>query len=177
MAVELGVSLIQIREKQLTGKLLYKLVCDAVTVTAGTETLLLVNDRADIAVAAGADGVHLPAMSLSPKMVRAAFGPEIIIGVSTHSISEASNARVGGADYIVFGPVFATPGKGDGCGVKGLAEVCRELVSFPVIALGGIDSDNFRSSLDAGAAGFAAIRSLNDPTEMTRTMSIIRKMR
>lgn len=163
VAVEENIPLIQIREKQLTAKLLFELTSKVVKITKGSATRVLVNDRADIAIAAGADGVHLTSRSLSAEIIRRTFmGSEFIIGVSTHNIDEAETAVAGSADLIVFGPVFDTPDKGAAVGLAKLGDVCDKLDPFPVIALGGVDRENYRSAIDAGAKGFAAIRSLND---------------
>ncbi len=162
-ATECGISFVQIREKQIATKLLYSLTVDACAITRETSTKLLVNDRADVASAAGADGVHLTSRSLPVKTVRRAFGNEMIIAVSTHQSEEVTAAAAEGADMIVFGPVFPTPGKGEPTGCKRLSEICKMVEPFPVIALGGVNGGNFRSVLDAGAAGFASIRFLNDP--------------
>jgi len=161
-AVADGVNLIQIREKALTARLLFDLVSEAVAMLAGTNVRVVVNDRVDIAVAAGADGVHLPADSFVPAAIRKAFQNELMIGVSTHSTDEAVFAARSGADYVFFGPVFETPGKGPPIGIEKLAAVCRELKTFPVIALGGIDENNLDDVLSEGAAGIAAIRSLHE---------------
>ncbi len=161
-AVADGVNLIQIREKALPARLLFHLVSEAVQILSSTEALVLVNDRLDVAIAARADGVHLPETSLQPDVVRRAISSDIVIGVSTHSIGQALSASRSGADYIFFGPIFETPGKGPPVGIESLSAVCRELNTFPVIALGGVDQNNFESVLSAGAAGIAAIRSLND---------------
>ncbi len=166
VAVEENIPLIQIREKQLTAKLLFELTADVVNITKGSRTRVLVNDRADIAVAAGADGVHLTSRSVSAEVIRETFGDEFIIGVSTHNIDEANAAVAGGADFVVFGPVFDTPGKADVAGLSALSDICDRLKPFPVLALGGVDKENYRSALDAGAKGFAAIRSLNDVDEL-----------
>ncbi len=161
-AVADGVNLIQIREKALPARLLFDLVSDAVRILRSTEALVLVNDRVDVAIAAKADGVHLPETSLPPNIVRRVIASDLVIGVSTHSIEQALAAADAGADYIFFGPIFETPGKGPPIGIDSLRAVCRELKTFPVIALGGVDQNNFENVLSAGAAGIAAIRSLND---------------
>jgi thiamine-phosphate pyrophosphorylase len=173
-AVSAGVTLVQLREKQLTGMQLFELTVDAAAVTRGSRTRLLVNDRFDIAIAAGANGVHLPSDSLPLSVVREKVGPDMIIGVSTHSSQEVAAAAEQGADFAVYGPVFDTPGKGAAKGIGALAEVCREAGGFPVIGLGGIDQSNFRSVIHAGAAGFAAIRSLNDPSSLSAIMQLLR---
>ena len=170
-----GVNLIQIREKALPARLLFDLTRAVVEKLIETPTVVVVNDRPDVAIAAGADGVHLPENSFPPEVIRRTF-PKLLIGVSTHAIEHAARAAGTGADYVFFGPVFETPGKGPASGVAELHDVCRELKSFPVIALGGIDEKNFEKVFASGAAGIAAIRSLNDRTrrqaifeQLTRT--------
>ncbi len=167
-AVECGISCVQIREKLLTAKLLYQLVTEAADLTRSSSTRLLVNDRVDIAVAAGADGVHLTSNSMSARDVRTAFGDEILIAVSTHSLAEVEAAASENADLVVFGPIFKTPGKGDPIGLTELATVCAKVAPFPVLALGGVDADNFHKVIDAGAAGFAGIRCFNDAYSLRR---------
>ncbi len=171
VAVEENIPLVQIREKYLTAKLLFELTAKVVEITNGSTTRVLVNDRADIAAAARANGVHLTSLSLSAEVIRETFGREFIIGVSTHGIDEAGRAVAGGADFVVFGPIFETPDKGAATGLVELSEVCDKLNAFPVLALGGVDRENYRSVLDAGANGFAAIRSMNDPTELRGIVS------
>ena len=170
-AVDADVPLFQIREKSLHARVLYELVARAAEITRGSNTRLLVNDRSDIARAAGADGVHLTTQSLPPEVVRSLFGSEFLIGVSTHSLDEARAARAGGADFVVFGPVFETESKrafGEPQGLNKLAEVTRELGEFPVVAIGGITLDNVDECFQAGARGIAAIRLLNDTENLTR---------
>ena len=170
-AVDADVPLFQIREKSLHARVLYELVARAAEITRGSKTRLLVNDRSDIARATGADGVHLTTQSLPAEVVRNIFGAEFLIGVSTHSLDEARAARVGGADFVVFGPVFETESKrayGEPQGLDKLAEVARELGEFPVVAIGGITLDNVDECFQAGARGIAAIRLLNDTENLTR---------
>ena len=172
-AVEAGVKLIQLREKRLSAKNLYELALEIAAVTRNSETRLLINDRADIAAAVGADGVHLTSISLRAAIVRKAFGKEMLIGLSAHSKADVEYAAGGGADFAVLGPVFATPDKEHPIGVEKLRSICTSAGSFPVLALGGIDNSNFQSVIGAGAAGFAAIRSLNDPVSMREILSQI----
>src|SRR5205823_11756990 len=108
-------------------------------------TRLLVNDRSDIAVAAGADGVHLTTTSLSARTIRRTFGDNFLIGASTHSLSEAIVARDGGANFGVLGPVFETKSKvayGSPLGTDVLADVCAAVKPFPILALGGVSTGN-----------------------------------
>jgi thiamine-phosphate pyrophosphorylase len=158
--VEAEVVLLQIREKSLPARVLYELATRAAEITRGSKTRLLVNDRADIARAAGADGVHLTSQSLPAGVVRRTFGSEFLIGVSTHSLDEARAARDGGADFVVFGPVFDTESKrgfGAPQGLDKLRQVADELRGFPVLAIGGISLENAGACFDAGASGVAAI--------------------
>ena len=161
-AVDENISMVQIREKQLLGRHLFELVSACAEITRGSPTTLLVNDRADIAAAAGADGVHLTGSSIPVSVVRASFGEKLIIGVSVHTAEEAVNASRGGADFVLFGPVFETPGKGPGTGLDVLTRICSALAPFPVIALGGIDAANCSAVIRTGSAGVAGIRSFAD---------------
>ena len=163
-AVETEVPLFQIREKSLPARELYELTARAVEITRGSKTRLLVNDRADIALAAGADGVHLTARSLPADVVRGICGPDFLIGVSTHSLDEARAARA--ADFIVFGPIFEKRGFSTPQGLDKLREVTSELGDFPVLAIGGITLENVAACCEAGASGIAAIRLLNDVVRM-----------
>ena len=160
-AVAAQISLFQIREKNLSARVLYELVTRATKITRGSSTKLLVNDRLDVALAAGADGVHLRSASLPARVVRGVAGPEFLIGASTHSLEAARDARGDGADFVVFGPVFETESKrvyGPPQGLPKLQQVTSELQGFPVIAIGGITLDNAESCFAAGASGIAGIR-------------------
>ena len=162
-AVIAGVPLIQIREKHLFTRLLLELASKAVRTSAGSQTKILVNDRADVASDAGAHGVHLTERSMPADVIRKSFPELEIVGVSAHTLDGVLIASRMKADFSVFGPVFSTPGKGSPLGIETLKEICDAAKPFPVIALGGIDADNFEDVLNAGAGGFAAIRFLSDP--------------
>ena len=156
--------------------MLYELTSRAAEITRGTKTRLLVNGRSDIARAAGADGVHLTTRSLPADVVRHVYGPEFLIGVSTHSVREAEDARQNG-DFVVFGPVFDTESKrafGDPQGLDKLREVARAVDGFPVLAIGGITLDNVADCFDAGASGVAAIRLFDDAEKMTEIVEAVR---
>lgn len=168
----------QIREKHLSATVLYQLATSAAGITRGTATKLLVNDRADIAAAAGADGVHLTTSSLPTAVVRRSFGDRFLIGVSTHSLGEASLARSSGADFVVFGPVFETTSKreyGAPLGLNNLATVCAELSPFPILALGGVTLDNVAECIRAGAGGVAAISMLQQPERLADVAAEVRR--
>jgi thiamine-phosphate pyrophosphorylase len=159
-AVAAQVSLVQIREKSLSARVLYELTQRAVAITHGSSTKLLINDRFDIARAAGADGVHLTVNSLPANLVREICGENFLIGVSTHSLETALDAGVQGADFVVFGPVFETESKrafGPPQGLEKLREVTSALAGFPVLAIGGVNAENASKCFQAGASGIAAI--------------------
>jgi thiamine-phosphate pyrophosphorylase len=152
--------LVQIREKSLSARALYELTARAVEITRGSKTRLLVNDRVDIALAAGVDGVHLTSRSLPADVVRDICGPDFLIGVSTHSLAEVRAAREAGADFVVFGPIFDTESKrafGEPQGLDKLREVAKAVGEFPVLAIGGITRENLAACVDAGASGIAGI--------------------
>ncbi|MGI8788703.1 MAG: thiamine phosphate synthase [Pyrinomonadaceae bacterium] len=174
-AVETKISLIQIREKNITVRMVFELASEAAQIAKNTDTKILINDRADIALAANADGVHLTSNSLSAQIVRRAFPVNFLIGVSAHTIEEAENAERRGANFITFSPIFRSPGKGEPHGISKLAEVCERLKPFPVLALGGIDETNFRKVLQAGASGFAAIRFLNSEENLRKLAAGFRR--
>jgi thiamine-phosphate pyrophosphorylase len=175
-AVEARVSLVQIREKELTARVLFELASRAASLTRGSETRVVVNDRADIARASGCDGVHLSTRSLEANIVRRAFGEDFLIGVSAHTRAEARAARERGADFAVFGPVFDTPSKrayGPPVGLRALEETARALAPFPLVALGGVDEWNAGDCLAAGAEGIAAIRLFANGQNLARTLHLI----
>jgi thiamine-phosphate pyrophosphorylase len=176
-AVTSGVDFLQLREKNLDTRVLYDLTADAVKIVRGSRTRLLVNDRADVADAAGACGVHLTTRSLEASVVRRTFGDEFLIGVSTHSLEEARAARDGRADFAVFGPVFETAGKrvyGNPVGLEKLAQVAAQLAPFPLLALGGVTLANTGHCIRAGASGIAAISVLNNAMTLC---SVVAQMR
>ena len=168
-AIHARIALIQLREKNLSARVLYELTRRSAEITRGTDTRLLVNDRADIARAAGADGCHLTTRSLEAPIIRRTFGPDFLIGVSTHSFAEAQASRDDDADFAVFGPVFDTPSKrmyGTPVGIQALREVAQAFSPFPILALGGITQANAPQALRAGASGIAAIRLFSDPKSL-----------
>jgi thiamine-phosphate pyrophosphorylase len=186
-ATRCGVDLIQLREKDLPIRELEILARTAVRVVRENSPLrtekrelptrLLVNSRTDVAIASGADGVHLRSNDISPSDVQKiwpAGGPRtsILVSVSCHSANEVARAALDGSDFVVFAPIFEkkdapplSPAR-----LEGLREVCRQKI--PVLALGGITLENARACLDAGAAGIAGIRLFqeNDIAEVVRRL-------
>lgn len=159
-AAQAGVDLIQIREKDLPARAVCQWVERAVEVVKPYGTRILVNDRFDIALACGAQGVHLTTQSLPPEVVRRHVGTRLIIGVSTHSLEEVKRAEQEDADFVVCGPVFDTPSKrayGPPLGLETFADIVKQ-ARIPVLGIGGIDLTNSLQVLACGASGIAAIR-------------------
>lgn len=154
-----GAQWIQIREKDLPARMLFDLTQQAAALAAPTGAKVLVNARFDIALAAGADGVHLPAGSPPPARWRALTPPGFLIGVSCHTLPDVLVAHREGADYVVFGPIFPPRSKSSDLAPRGLAGLrqAARAVKIPVLALGGIDEHNAEECTAAGAAGIAAI--------------------
>jgi thiamine-phosphate pyrophosphorylase len=163
-----GVDLVQLRERDLPAREVASLTETMVGMARGSETCVLVNDRADIAAACKGAGVHLTTRSVDVGVIRKTFGGELLIGASTHSLEEARAAEAGGANFIVFGPVFETESKkiyGEPVGLEALREVAGNL-QIPVLAIGGIKLTNFKETLRAGAKGIAAISLFTEAVDL-----------
>lgn len=161
-AVQAGVQAIQLRERDLSTGELLSLAGDIQAIGRPGKVSLIINDRVDLAMALGLDGVHLRADSLPSHSVRQIVGPHRLIGVSTHSAEDACHASQGCADYVVLGPIFDTPSKrsfGPPLGLNLLAHVCRNS-AIPVFAIGGITCERVGEVRQAGAHGVAVIGAL-----------------
>ena len=170
-----GADLVQVREKDLATTDLLALATEMRAITKRHGKRLVVNDRIDVAVSVGADGVHLPASSFAISDARQLLGEERIIGVSTHSVAEAETAERSGADYVVLGPVFDTPSKrayGTPLGLDSLARAACSL-SIPILAVGGIDASNVEAVRRTGVTGVAVIRALCSSTEPARAAQLL----
>jgi thiamine-phosphate pyrophosphorylase len=151
-----GVTWIQIREKDLSARALFELVDAAIKLPGPHASKIIVNTRADVAIAAGAAGVHLPSGSPPAQVWRR---PGFLVGVSCHSVDDVRVAENEGADYALFGPVFPPLSKPAGLephGLEGLARAAAA-VRIPVLALGGVTIENSAACISAGAAGIAGI--------------------
>ena len=166
---------VQLREKDLSARALYDLGARLQEVLSPHRVPLLINDRLDVALALDAAGVHLAGHSLPVRSARRVLGPDKLLGVSTHSLDAARQAAAEGADFVVFGPVFATPSKlayGPPQGLPQLAAVVRD-VSIPVLGIGGITPANLPRVRQTGAHGVAMIRAVlaaPDPGAATRQL-------
>ena len=161
-ALQGGVKAVQLREKDLSPDALLPLAKELRALTLRYGALLFINDNIDIALAVKADGVHLGGHSEATEVIRAKVGEKMLIGVSTHSKEEIERAAKQGADFVTFGPVYATPSKakyGEPQGLGKLAEACRNS-SIPVFALGGITPERATEVKQAGAKGIALISAI-----------------
>lgn len=158
IAVSLGVRFIQLREKHMSKRELYKEAMAIRRITKRHNTIFIINDYVDIAHLVDADGVHLGQDDLPLREARRILGNDKIIGISTHTLKQAIDAEKEGADYIGYGPIFYTHTKNAGRpkGIDSLRRI-REYVGIPVVAIGGITIDNAREVLDAGADAVAML--------------------
>lgn len=171
--LEAGVDMLQIREKDLAAGELYRLTREVLELPNPDGSRVLVNGRVDVALAARAHGVHLPSHAPAPSLIRRIAPAGFRIGVSCHTVEEVRRAAAEGADFAVFGPVFEPRSKtlpARPTGLAGLRAACAS-ASLPVLALGGITSENACDCRDSGAAGIAAISLfLSDPIRAVETI-------
>jgi thiamine-phosphate pyrophosphorylase len=154
-----GAVAVHLREKDLGGRALLALARALGAACRAHGQLLLVNDRADVALAAGADGLHLPAAGIPPAEARRLVGPDRLVGVSCHGQDDVARAAAGGADFATFGPVFETPSKRSYGPPLGLAALVRATgLGLPLLGLGGIDAARAAAVRGAGAHGVAVLR-------------------
>lgn len=180
-----GVEALMLREKDLGDGALLALARRARRALP-PPAIVLVNGRLDVALAAGCDGVHLPASGLPVAALRAGLGRAALIGCSTHTADEIVAAARAGADYAVFGPVYPTPSKaryGPPTGLAGLRRAVAAARSvagrapMPVVALGGVTAERLAEVIAAGAAGVAGIRLFQDDAERRRAVAEAARLR
>lgn len=158
-AIEGGADVIQLRDKGMSGKELVRCALEIREATRKAGALFIVNDRLDVALASGADGVHLGQDDIPASLARAISPPGFIIGVSVGNVEEAIQAEKDGADYLGLGPICHTGSKidaGPACGYEIIARV-KEAVSIPVVAIGGLGPQNAGKAIESGADGIAVI--------------------
>ena len=173
-----GASLVQFREKGLPASDFYDEAQAALRVTRELGIRLIINDRVDVALALGADGVHLGQDDLAPTAARELLGENAIIGLSTHNMSQALEAQKAPIDYLAFGPIFSTTTKQDTSPVVGLADLAEvRLITkgLPLVAIGGITEANAAEVIQAGADSVAVVSSLlSSPKDISqRTTHLI----
>ena len=172
-----GATMIQVRERQLDDRSLLEFLEQLIEVARPAGTAVMVNDRADVALAAGADGVHLRSDSFSAEEARRVTPGGFLIGRSVHSEEEAARAVAsGGCDYLIFGTVFRSSSKPDDhpvAGLEALRAVCRQ-VNIPVLAIGGITTDRVAAVAAAGGAGVAAISLFAEAADIETTVHALR---
>lgn len=167
-AIEGGVTCVQLREKDLETREFIQIANDLLAATRAAGVPLIINDRVDVALAVGADGIHLGQSDMPIGMARKIGRPDWIIGISAESLADALRAEAEGANYIGVSPVFATPTKSNTApplGLDGLREI-RAATKIPLVAIGGINRGNAREVISAGADGLAvvsAIMAADDP--------------
>ena len=166
-----GIPAVQLREKDLPDRAVYELLRELRRALPATR--LLANGRADLAIAAGADGVHLPADGIPTAILRRRFGDALLIGRSTHTVDDVAREAQSGADYVTFGPVFASPGKGEPIGLDALAAAAEQ--GIPVLALGGVGIAELPRVATAGAAGAAGIRLFQDLARLPEVVAAARE--
>lgn len=173
--------MIQIRERDLDAQELSRFTSAAIEIARPAGALVLVNDRVDVALATGADGVHLRASSLAAREVRriaeACGRAGLLVGVSTHSVREAAEASNGG-DFVIAGPVFETHSKmefGPPLGLRKFSKIVRAS-AVPVLGIGGVNLNNFRSVLECGAAGIAGIGLFSTPGSVAENVEMILRL-
>jgi thiamine-phosphate pyrophosphorylase len=157
-----GCRLVQLRAKDLSGEEFHRWAVAACEASREVGIRLLINDRADVALLVGADGVHLGQDDLSPEGARRILGASAIIGLSTHGVDEARRAGTAPVDYIAIGPIFETSTKTSGRSTLGIegARAVRAVVEKPLVAIGGITLENAPALLEAGIDGLAVISAL-----------------
>jgi len=172
-----GVDLIQVREPGLDDRTLVTLTRDAVDAARQTHCRVVVNDRVDIALAADAAGVHLRGASMSATRVRGVIDGSFLVGRSVHDRQEALAAAQSGCDYLIFGTVFPSRSKPPGHPVAGLAQLheIATAVHIPVLAIGGISTENAAVAIAAGAAGVAGIELFRSDVPIASTVSCLRR--
>jgi thiamine-phosphate pyrophosphorylase len=169
-----GAQMIQLREKYGSPKDFYESAKEAIKIARPSSVRIIINDRVDIALAAGAGGVHLGQDDLPPARAREILGENAIIGFSTHNPEQAARAVKLPIDYLAIGPVFATATKEnteEPLGIEGVKRVREAIGNFPMVAIGGITFENFREIISAGANSVAIINNLLfDPASITKNM-------
>ena len=174
-ALSAGVKAVQLREKDLDTRSLAELASELLVLTRKHDGLLFINDRVDLVLALGADGVHLRSNSMPISAARRVLGPQHLIGTSAHNVADVLKAEADGADFAVLGPVYDTPSKrsyGDPIGLRPLEEASRQS-HIPVFAIGGISLPRLQEVRRAGARGVAIISAILEAVDVESTTGLL----
>ncbi|MDI6816370.1 MAG: thiamine phosphate synthase [Actinomycetota bacterium] len=177
-AVAGGAGTIQYREKKASSRVMLETAMSLRAITVASGALLIINDRVDIALAVDADGVHLGQDDMPCRAAREVLGDGYIIGISATNLDEAIEAAQDGADYIGLGPIYPTMSKDDAApamGIEGLVKVVAA-VSVPVVAIGGLTTDNIGGVIAAGAGGIATISAIAGAVDMENEAKLLNDM-
>lgn len=168
LAIKGGATIIQLREKDCTSREFYELAVSIKDITDAYEVPLIINDRLDIALAVGADGVHLGQNDIPVQVARNVMGPDCIVGATANTLERAKEAWQSGADYLGVGDVFGSATKNDTKPVElsELRKIC-DTVKIPVVAIGGISKENIHLLKDTGVAGVAVISAVLGQADIT----------
>lgn len=170
-----GAGFMQLREKELCDRDVLKIARSIRSITHGTKSLFIINNRVDIALACQADGVHVGQDDLPAKTVRKMIGPNVILGVSVATVEAAIRAKADGADYVGVGPVFSTMTKldaGDAIGLDVITQI-KNAVDIPIVAIGGISMDNISSVAAAGADSAAVVSAVTGAKDMVEAVQAL----
>jgi thiamine-phosphate pyrophosphorylase len=177
-AVTGGGTIVQFRDKHL-GDAVFATTADRLRgITTASGVPCIINDRVGIAIAAGADGVHVGRSDAAPRQIKNLLPPEMILGISATDYNEAMEVSACGADYLGVGPVFPTGSKPDAAPPIGLAElarICRD-AQLPVVAIGGINASNLQQVIEAGAAGAAVVAAVTEAQDMQAAVAELRSI-
>lgn len=178
LAAEGGADVIQLRDKHLESRQLYETALEISKICRQHDVLFIVNDRVDIALAAKADGVHVGQGDIPAAVLRKFVPPDFIIGVSAGTAEEALRAEKDGADYVALSPVFDTSSKDDAGRGRGIEELkkMKQAVSIPVLAIGGINQDNIKEVIAAGADGAAVISAVVSQEDVTAAAASLKRL-
>jgi len=172
-AVSGGANMIQLREKDLSAHALYELGI-VVKDVVGSSAMLIINDRLDVALALGADGVQLPESGLPIKAARRLVGPGVLVGRSVHTVKAGIEASSAGADFLIAGTIFQSASHPEGpARGTGFLRKLKERVSVPILAIGGVTDENVGKAMREGASGAAVITAISeaeDPIEAARSL-------
>ncbi|MGN0537359.1 MAG: thiamine phosphate synthase [Acutalibacteraceae bacterium] len=175
-AIQGGVTMVQLREKNLSSRAFYETACAVLTVTKHYHVPLIINDRVDIALAVGADGVHLGQKDLPATIARKLLGENKIIGVTAPSVELAQKAKQEGADYIGVGAIFGTTTKSDA--KRGSIELLRSIsnsVEIPMVAIGGINKTNAAQLCGTGVDGIAVVSGIVAQSDIKAAAQALRE--